>query len=101
MSFDSFVPFTRKLNLPCVLFVSAHWCPHCTDMAPHMKRCQTSLQNEMPVYVVDADKNKKVVEQLGVRGFPTVLIVGTDRKMREYTGPRNGNSIAAFARRFI
>jgi thioredoxin-like negative regulator of GroEL len=55
----------------------------------------------MPVYVVDADKNKKVVEQLGVRGFPTVLIVGTDRKMREYTGPRNGNSIAAFARRFI
>lgn len=101
MSFESFVPFKRNMHLPAVLFVKADWCPHCHDMAPHMKRCQQSLRDQMPVYVIDADKHKQVVQQLGVEGFPTVIVVGADRKMREYNGTRNGAAIAKFARQYI
>ena len=41
------------------------------------------------------------MQQLGVEGFPTVIVVGADRKMREYNGTRNGAAIAKFARQYI
>jgi len=99
--FSSFLPFRRDMHLPAVLFVKAEWCPHCHSMAPHMKRAQNLLKNTMPVYAVDADSNKSVVERLGVGGFPTVFVIGADRRKREYDGPRDGKSIAAFARQFV
>ncbi len=99
--FSTFIPFRRDMNLPAVVFVKADWCPHCHSMAPHMKRAQKMLGSTMPVYVVDADANQNVVQQLGVQGFPTVFVIGADRRKREYDGPREAKSIAVFARRFV
>lgn len=99
--FSSFVPFKRNMHLPAVVFVKADWCPHCHSMAPHMRRAQRMLEDTMPVYVVDADAHENVVQKLGVQGFPTVFVIGADRKKREYTGRRDGKEIATFARRFV
>jgi thiol-disulfide isomerase/thioredoxin len=98
--FSGFLPFQRDMHLPAVLFVKADWCPHCHTMAPHMKRVQTILKNTMPVYAVDADRNQNAVRSLGVQGFPTVIVVGLDKRKREYDGPRDAKTIAAFARQF-
>lgn len=99
--FASFVPIKRKIHLPAVMFVKADWCPHCHSMAPHMKRAQKLLGNTMPVYVVDADADDKIVQKLGVQGFPTVFVISADRKKREYTGDRDAKAIASFARKYV
>ena len=99
MSFDSFVPFTPKLKLPCVLFAKADWCGHCHHMAPVMQQAQSSMKN-VPVYIVDADTNPKIIEKLKVQGFPTVFVVGANRRMHEYDGARDPASIVAFVKKW-
>lgn len=93
-----FRAFRKDAQVPCVLFVSAKWCGHCKNTAPEVDKAQRILGSKTPVYVVDADRDKAVVEALGVEGFPTILVVSSDRRMTEYQGPRTGAAIAQFAK---
>jgi thioredoxin-like negative regulator of GroEL len=99
-SFASFIPFRRDLKTPCLLFCKWNSCGHCHDMAPHMKKSQMVLRSTMPVYVVDAEQHSKVIDHFKVTGFPEVFFLGRDRKLRKYKGPRNADSIIAFAKHY-
>jgi thioredoxin-like negative regulator of GroEL len=97
-NFKSFVPFKRDLKTPCLLFAKWDNCGHCHAMAPHVKRVQTSLRGIMPVYLIDAEKHKKVCDQLQIRGFPEIMFLGKDRRIKKYQGPPDAPKILAFVK---
>jgi thioredoxin-like negative regulator of GroEL len=97
-NFKTFTPFRRDLKTPCVLFAKWDSCPHCHNMVPHMKAVQARLRGSMPVYIVDAEKQNKVCEQLRVGGFPTIMVLRKDRIVKKYNGPHDSQKILAFVK---
>ncbi len=69
---------------PMLVMVSAKWCGYCQKMLNTTFRDQKVIGhlNEcfVPVYI-DADKHEDLVEQLGVEGLPTMVILSPDRKV--------------------
>jgi thioredoxin-like negative regulator of GroEL len=68
--------------------------------SPAMKKVQTALKNEMPVYVVDAEKNNKICEALKVNGFPEIIVVDKNRRVHKFNGAREANKIVQFIRQY-
>jgi thiol-disulfide isomerase/thioredoxin len=85
-----------RSNAPTVsvLFVKAEWCPHCQSAKPEMAKAAAVLGSVVPVYAVDSERNKAVVQKLGVEGFPTILFRDARGKLHPYEGPRTGQKIA-------
>jgi thioredoxin-like negative regulator of GroEL len=96
-NFKTFMPFKRDLKTPCILFAKSDSCYHCHAMAPHMKAVQAQIRS-MPVYIVDAEKQNKVCDQLQVRGYPTVMVLRKDRIVKKYNGPPNAKKIMTFVK---
>ena len=99
-SFKGFTPFRRDIKLPSVLFCKWDNCGHCHSTAPEMKKVQSALKNAMPVYVVDAEKNSKVIDALKVNGFPEIIVVDKNRKVHKFNGNREASKIMQFIRQY-
>ena len=97
-NFKTFIPFKRDLKTPCLLFAKWNSCAHCHNIAPHMVRVQTSLRGIMPVYLIDAEQHSKVCEQLKITGFPEIMFLGKDRKIKKYKGGPDAQKILSFAK---
>lgn len=98
-SFNSFTPFRRDLQTPCLLFCKWEECGHCHQLAPHVRKAQMVLKkSNVPVYVVDAEKHANVIEAFKVTGFPELFLLTNDRRLRKYKGPRTSDGIVAFTR---
>ncbi len=67
-----------------VLFVKADWCGYCTKAKPEVARAAAILGSVVPVYAVDSERNAKVVESLGVDGFPTILFRDGRGRLHKY-----------------
>ena len=78
--------FDSKLS-PGMIMVGASWCPHCTSLKPTWKKLYKEAKDHT-IGSIDAVKNKELVYMLGVSGYPTILIVGNNGKLKEYSGPR-------------
>jgi hypothetical protein len=52
----------------------------------------------MPVYLIDAEQHAKVCEQLRITGFPEIMFLGKDRKIKKYKGLREAPQILSFAK---
>ena len=99
-AFKSFIPFQRNLQMPCILFAKWDNCGHCHSLAPEMRKAQVTLKKVMPVYKVDAERNDRVTDQLGITGFPEVFVVDKNRRLHKYNGARKAESIVKFARQY-
>uniref|UniRef100_V5IEV5 Putative thioredoxin/protein disulfide isomerase n=1 Tax=Ixodes ricinus TaxID=34613 RepID=V5IEV5_IXORI len=59
----------------------APWCGHCQSFAPEYIKAAAALKGSRErLAAVDADKDKSLAGQYGVRGFPTVKIFGVQTK---------------------
>jgi thiol-disulfide isomerase/thioredoxin len=87
---------TYRSSAPAVavLFVKADWCPHCRTAKPEVEKAAAILGSVVPVYAVDADRQGRTVEELGVDGFPTILFRDARGKLHTYTKEREGRKIA-------
>lgn len=89
--------FRRNSSGPAVLFVKADWCGHCTAAKPEIRKAAEILGSVLPVYEIDSDKQRDVVEALGVNGFPTILFRSANGQLTNYRGERSGRKIADWA----
>lgn len=55
-----------------VIKFSAEWCGPCKTLHPIMEEVERTTG--VAVYEVDIDENAKIVELLGIRAVPTVMI---------------------------
>uniref|UniRef100_A0AC34Q5G3 Protein disulfide-isomerase n=2 Tax=Panagrolaimus sp. JU765 TaxID=591449 RepID=A0AC34Q5G3_9BILA len=74
----------------------APWCGHCKNLAPEYEKAAKKLkEHKIPLTKVDATVEKKLAEQFGVSGYPTLKILRFGRRF-DYDGPRDAEGIVKY-----
>ena len=72
---------------PLVLVdVWAAWCGPCKIIAPFIDQVSTEYSGKLTVCKLDADSNKDIVSNLGIRNIPTILIYKNGEIVETKTG---------------
>ena len=80
----------QKMSGKAVIGFMADFCKHCTDMKPAFFQVAGSMPS---VHWVDASGESKLVEELGIEGFPSILFFKNGQKVGEYKGSRSASSM--------
>lgn len=76
----------------------APWCGHCQSLTPEYKKLATALKGIIKVGAVNADEQKSLGGQFGVRGFPTIKIFGQNKKSpTDFNGERTAKGMGEAA----
>lgn len=76
----------------------APWCGHCKKLTPEYEQAaETLAKNDPPFFVakVDATEQKKVAEEFGVQGFPTLKWF-KNGESSDYQGGRTADAIVSW-----
>ncbi|TFK48528.1 thioredoxin-like protein, partial [Heliocybe sulcata] len=87
-----------KQNQTSVVAFVAPWCGYCQRMAPEYSQAAVGLNPLVPLYAVDcdADKNKGLCAEQGVKGFPTVKLFPRGSQLPSVTYDSNERTANAF-----
>ena len=80
-------------------FVLFHWnkCGHCKKMMPEWEKFETMYKGKIGVGRVEKDEAPQFIEQLGVKGFPTIMLLDEkDKKIEDYSGERKAEAFMNF-----
>jgi len=58
---------------PVMILVSTTWCPPCKRLKPIFKSIGQEMSDVCRFILLDGDVNEQIVDQLGVRSYPTVI----------------------------
>ncbi|CAE6355879.1 unnamed protein product [Rhizoctonia solani] len=79
----------------------APWCGHCQRLTPEFSKAAESLSGIIPFYAVDCDaqENKQLCGEQGVKGFPTIKGFPRGKKgvPHDYQGERTSGALVDFA----
>ena len=82
---------------PKVMFFKADWCGHCKKFMPVWEEVSAALKDEADFIRYDSDKDKDIMKEHGVKGFPTVK-KEVDGEVTEFQGPRTAEALKSFVR---
>eukprot|EP00760_Papus_ankaliazontas_P027246 PhM_4_TR3233/c0_g1_i1/m.16894/K09584/PDIA6, TXNDC7; protein disulfide-isomerase A6 len=87
-----------KTHKPVFLLLYAPWCGHCKAIHPEYEKLAKSTDGVVDVLAVDADSHREVGGQFNLKGFPTVVYYGTDKKKwLPYNGERKAGAMTSQA----
>tara|TARA_R100001163_G_C5067628_1_gene206910 strand:+ start:953 stop:1249 length:297 start_codon:yes stop_codon:yes gene_type:complete len=75
----------------------ADWCGHCKNFMPTWNEFKAKHGNVIDIRELNADKDKQEIENLGIRGFPTLLMLNGKKKIK-YEGERTLPALEAFVK---
>lgn len=67
-------------------------CPHCHSMVGAMEELAEGLRGAARVAAVDCQAQAQLCQSYGVRGYPTIKLLGPDGS-RDYEGPRTAKAM--------
>jgi thiol-disulfide isomerase/thioredoxin len=85
-----------------LIIVKANWCGHCKRAMPDFERLVSASPitkadgSDVTVRMLDSDENAGEVQNLNVKGFPTILYQSSDGSISNYNGERTYNAIQEF-----
>ena len=86
-----------KANEASMVAFVAPWCGHCQRLVPEYSKAATGLHPMVPLYAVDCDaeENKRLCGEQGVRGFPTIKMFPRGKELGSmvYEGERTAGAI--------
>ncbi|KAJ0726495.1 putative protein disulfide-isomerase [Helianthus annuus] len=80
----------------------APWCGHCKNLAPEYEKAASVLSSHDPPVALakvdaNAEENKGLAEQFGVKSFPTIKILKNGGEVvQDYKGPREADGIVQY-----
>jgi thioredoxin 1 len=86
MEKDQFFEKLRKNPLPVVVDIWAPWCMPCRAIAPQLEKLGQEYAGQVDVWKVNADENASLVQSLGVRSIPTLIVYRGDSELARRTG---------------
>ena len=73
-----------------LVVIYAEWCGYCQMLAPEWKKFAKESKYMVKAINADNGSNKKIVNKIGVQGFPTIKYVNSEGKIGEtFSGERN------------
>lgn len=72
-----------------VIRFTASWCQPCKMLAKSLEDIQTNL----PIEVVDIDKESDVAIEFGIRGVPTLVMVEDGSVLKRLVGMKNSKEL--------
>lgn len=82
----------------CVIALFADWCGHCKEMKPKYSEVAATMPN---VYWVDQTDDSSFAEELGVEGFPSVLLSTPGKKPEFYKKSREVDAMEKHFNKFL
>ena len=85
-----------------LLIVKASWCGHCKRAMPDFERLVSASPitksdgSAVTVRMLDDATDKEEVQNLNIKGFPTILYRSADGSISNYNGERSYDGITAF-----
>ena len=80
--------FENDKKLPVgMIMIGTNWCGFCQALKPTWKQLYKDSK-EHTIGAIDAMKNQELVHMMGITGYPTILIVLNNGKLKEYNGSR-------------
>lgn len=79
-----------------LILAKATWCGHCRSFAPIWEQFKKKYSSVLDLREVDADKDKDVIQELEISGFPTILLLNGHRV--EFDGPRTMAGLEDFVK---
>lgn len=70
---SNFKTFTTENDLALV-DIWTEWCGPCKMIAPIVDQLSIDFQGQLSVGKLDADSNRDIVTELGIRNIPTILL---------------------------
>ncbi len=64
----------------------ASWCPHCQRMTPIVDQVKSQLQNRVPLYQYDIDKNEAESTEADIQTVPTFIIYSNGVERWRHSG---------------
>jgi thiol-disulfide isomerase/thioredoxin len=84
----------KKPETGGMVIIKADWCGHCKRALPELVQVSKLTGSIFQIYKLDADKNKDIVNSMGITGFPTIRFIETDGQItQDYKGARDSKSI--------
>lgn len=80
----------KKKKIKKIEFFYADWCGYCTEFKPIWEKITKKIKDKIKTknYNADDSKNKKILNERGVRGYPTIIIVYQDNSFVHYEEER-------------
>ena len=91
-----------NLNVDQLLIVKASWCGHCKNAMPDFERLVSASPitksdgSAVTVRMLDDAEDQAEVQNLNVKGFPTILYRSADGSISNYNGERSYDGITTF-----
>ena len=64
----------RNSSIPVVVDFWAEWCGPCKAIGPALEELSELYDGKVKIAKVNADENPNVMNQMGVRGLPTLFV---------------------------
>ena len=78
----------------------ADWCGHCKSFKPIWNKFKEKYQNVLDIREVNTDSDKTIMKNLGVNGFPTVIMLENGVK-HDFNGPRTLEGLEKFTKNVV
>lgn len=79
----------RKSKKPILVFVSAKWCHYCQKMKQETwsdASLSEPVSRTFETLILDGDRDKEIVDQLGLQGFPETLVYTSEGQLIDQKG---------------
>ncbi|RJQ83269.1 MAG: thioredoxin [Desulfobacteraceae bacterium] len=83
---DEFDTEVTNEKLPVLVTFWADWCEPCHEFVPIVETQSAEHAGKIKFININADENKKLAGQLGVKGLPTMMIFKNGQLMSTHTG---------------
>lgn len=65
-------------NTGGMVIVKAEWCGYCKRTMPELFKVSQLTGSMFPIFKIDSDVNKNLINKMGVQGFPTIFFIEKD-----------------------
>ena len=76
----------ESFERPVMIDFFAHWCDHCKDTAPEIDDLAGHVCEDVRVMKVDVDVARRLAEEQGISGLPTVAVFHKGKLVKRSEG---------------